>query len=217
VNKAGIDGRVAATASDLVRQAADECTAFLDGVVEEDWTRPIPGSDWTVAKAVAHQAGVLLWYATDLAAGPGELSTAEISVDVDSPPSELVATIRAFSRVLSAVIDCSEPLARGWHPFGVSDATGFAAMACDEMLVHTYDAALGLGLDFTPSASLARSTVRRLFPWAPSDDDPWKALRWANGRIAISGLRMQVKWVWHCAPLSEWDGKNPNDAVAVKP
>jgi hypothetical protein len=39
---------------------------------------------------------------------------------------------------------------------------------------------------------------------------PWSALLWANGRTDLPGQRRQVPWRWHCAPLDEWDGRNPS-------
>jgi uncharacterized protein (TIGR03083 family) len=189
--------------------AAGECRAFLGGVVDRDWTRPVPGLEWTVVETVAHIGEGLLWYATDFAAGPRELSTMELRVRPETAPADLVATLGSFSTVLARVIDAAAPGARGWHPYGLADASGFAAMACDELLVHTGDAARGLGLAFTPPAELSRATLQRLFPWAPGDADPWRALLWANGRVDLPGRERQTGWRWHCAPPAEWDGVDP--------
>ena len=105
----------------------------------------------------------------------------------------------SFATVLARVVDAAAD-ARGWHPFGLADPAGFAAMACDELLVHTSDAARGLEPPFTPAAELSAATLRRLFPWAPADADPWPAPLWANGRIDLPGLERQTPWRWHCAP-----------------
>jgi hypothetical protein len=76
--------------------------------------------------------------------------------------------------------------------------------------VHSDDAARGLGVPFAPPYGLVKATLTRLFPWAP-DAEPWPALLWCNGRIALPGLPRQDRWAWHCAPLDEWDGLNPAD------
>ena len=93
---------------------------------------------------------------------------------------------------------------------GTADASGFAAMACDEILIHTRDAGTGLGADFEPAADLAGRILARLFPWYEPVPDPWSALLHANGRIALPGRVHQAEqWRWHCAPLTEWDGSEP--------
>jgi uncharacterized protein (TIGR03083 family) len=192
-----------------VLAAAEASQALLGPAAGRDWAAKVPHLDWTVAETVAHMAGTVLWYATDLAAGPRELSTMDLRVRPETPPPELVATVGAFATVLARVVDGAPPGARGWHPYGLGDVSGFAAMACDELLVHTDDAARGLGLAFTPPADLAEATLRRLFPWAPDGVEPWPGLRWANGRDDLPGQPRQVDWRWHCAPLGEWDGLNP--------
>ena len=98
----------------------------------------------------------------------------------------------AFSAALAFVVDGVPPGHRGCHPDGLADASGFAAMGCDELLVHTWDAARGLGLDFQPPSVLSQMVLRRLFPWAPEDTDPWPTLLWANGRAELTSCR--DKW-----------------------
>ncbi|MGO9340891.1 MAG: maleylpyruvate isomerase N-terminal domain-containing protein [Acidimicrobiales bacterium] len=191
----------------LVRQTAAECTMHLDKLGGADWSHRIPGMDWTVAQTVAHISEALVWYAADLSAGSTELSVLELTVKHGSTHADLVRAITAYSGMLASVLEASPPDARGWHPLGMPDSSGFAAMACDEMLVHTYDAALGLDCEFTPSPELAEATLRRLFPWAPADVEPWDGLKWANGRVELGGLKRLEGWRWHCAPVSEWDGR----------
>jgi len=194
-----------------VLEAAGECQALLGAAVDRDWTTPIPEMDWTVAQAVTHIAEGTLWYATDLAAGQERQDTMELRVPPETANAELIRVIGTFATVLARVIDGSPPGARGWHPHGLADASGFAAMACDELLVHTDDSARGLGVPFAPPTALVRVTLERLFPWAPAGADPWPALLWANGRVALPGHPRQARWRWHCAPLEDWDGVNPAD------
>ncbi|NUT41906.1 MAG: hypothetical protein HOV86_18185 [Thermoactinospora sp.] len=194
----------------IVRRVASECCAYLESVTGEKWSDAgVPGMDWNVAQVAAHISETVLWYATDLVAGDRELSTMEMRVRPESAPEDLVATLRTFASLLAHAVDGVGPDARGWHPDGLADASGFAGMACDEMLVHTADIGTGLGVPFQPSAELASATLRRLFPWAPAGGDAWETLLWANGRADLPGLERQVGWRWHCAPLSEWDGTNP--------
>jgi hypothetical protein len=71
--------------------AAGECQALLGTAVDRDWRRQVPDMDWTVAETVAHIAEGLLWYATDLAAGPRELSVMDLRVRAETAPADLVA------------------------------------------------------------------------------------------------------------------------------
>jgi Mycothiol maleylpyruvate isomerase N-terminal domain len=196
----------------LVRQASSECTSFLDSLTDRDWTARIPDMDWDVSTAIGHAAAALIWYSMDLRAGVDELMTPEIGVKPDSDPRELVRTIRTASYVLASVIENTGPEVRGFHGWGMADASGFRGMACDELLVHTDDAARGLGTEFSPSPEIARITVERLFPWAHSGEDPWATLKWANGRGSLPDRPKLAKWHWHCAPVSEWDGVDPTSS-----
>jgi hypothetical protein len=89
----------------------------------------------------------------------------------------------------------------------MADVSGWIGMGCEEILLHTDDIARGLGLPYRPPADLSARILARLFPWAPSDIDPWDSLRWATGRAALPDReRLGPDWYWHCPPLAEWDG-----------
>lgn len=184
-----------------VREAVAESSAVLRGRIASDWGTRIPEMEWTVGEAVAHIAEGLVWYATDLWAGAEELTTMTLSMRTDAAPADLVRSVEAFGAVTAAAIDAAAPDRIGWHPMGRPDRSGFAAMACDEILIHTSDATRGLGGDFEPGESLCRAVVTRLFPGAPEGHGAWETLLWANGRIALPGHPRQTGWVWHCAPL----------------
>ncbi len=197
-----------------LRLAAAQARARLDAIPDDDWTRPVPDLDFTVASVVAHTGDGLIWYAFDLIAGPSELDATQVGVKPDTPPSELRRAVSTYAELLARAVEGSSDDERGWHPTGLVDASGFAAMACDELLVHVSDAARGVGQTFTPAAHLATAVLNRLFPWISLDDlptdDPWTALLWANGRIDLPGLPRRRHWQWHCAPLADWDGKTPD-------
>ena len=191
-----------------LRQSARASTSFLTSTVGLDWDQQIPGMLWSVREVVAHISEVLLWNAGNLSAGTAELTTVEFTVLRSAEPGQLIETISAASALLGYVVDGSPPGQRGWHPEGLADATGFSAMGCDELLVHTFDAARGLGLEFEPPEVLSQMVLRRLFPWAPRSTDTWETLLWATGRADLPGLDRQVHWHPHPAPLSEWDGRD---------
>lgn len=150
-----------------------------------------------------------LWYAVDIWGGPRDNAAFDLSVRADATNAALLVGLRSAARVCAASVDAAPLGLRGFHPAGAADASGFAAMACDELLVHTDDAARGLGLRFSPDPVLAARVLARLFPWHQPDPDPWRTLLWANGGIDIFERPHQAGWVWHCAPLADWDGQLP--------
>jgi hypothetical protein len=68
----------------------------------------------------------------------------------------------------------------------------------------------GSGFGSSQTPDLAERVLARLFPWLQPGDDPWGTLLWANGRIDIPGRPRQTSWVWHCAPLADWDDNSPD-------
>ena len=192
--------------------AADTCVSVLAPAVDMDWSTPVPGLDFTVASVVAHAAEGPLWYALDLWGGPEDSAAFEVGVNAGATNQAILTSLVSAARVCAASVAAAPATTRGFHPAGTPDPSGFAAMACDELLVHGDDAARGLGLRLTPSPGLAARVLARLFPWHPADRDPWEVLLWANGRIDLPGLPVQRDWRWHCAPLADWDGQAPHVA-----
>lgn len=193
--------------SDILAAAA-ACRGFLEASADADWTAPVPDLDFTVSSVLCHAAECGVWYAVDLWNGPADDTAFTLEVPGDASSAAILASLNSAARVCAASVDSAPPDQRGFHPAGSPDPSGFAAMACDELLVHTRDAARGLGREFTPDRELAARTLARLFPWHDPGDDPWRTLLWANGRIDLPGHPHQKGWRWHCAPLAEWDG-NP--------
>ena len=78
------------------------------------------------------------------------------------------------------------------------------------IMIRRAEIAGGLGSDFEAAVEICAKVRARLLPWAPTDVSAWDSLRWANGRLELSGVAPpDVNWRWHCAPLSEWDGTIP--------
>ena len=197
------------TGDDVVA-AADRCRQLLEPMLSADWSVPVPGLEFTVAGVVAHAAEAALWYSIDMWSGR-ENAAFEVKVVSEASNDRLLTSLVAAARALASGVDAAPPGTRGFHPFGSPDPAGFAAMACDELLVHGDDAARGLGVRFDHDEDLAAQVLARLFPWhgVGPDDDPWQTLLWANGRIDLEGRPHQGPWRWHCEPLSEWDGTGP--------
>ena len=150
------------------------------------------------------------WYAAQLAAPGSTRLRVDYRVHDDATNTELLDLFEAAAATLAQVARAAPADVRGYHSAGMADPTGFLAMGCDEILVHGWDVCLGLGFGLLVRPDLAARVRRRLFPWAPGDAAPWPALLWANGRVELPGRpRLGPDWVWHWAPLDEWDGTIP--------
>jgi hypothetical protein len=189
----------APSAADL-RAAAAAAQQLLARV--PDLAAEVPAMRGDVRGVLVHVASCLAWYAHDLAAGPAESAGPAPQWPEDAAPADLLRELGIAADVLARVVATAGPGDRGWHPWGVADAAGFAGMGIVELLVHTDDVATALGLSWSPPVAPVLAAVRRLFPGAPADVDPWTALRWATGRGAPPGRPAVTDWRWHAAPLT---------------
>lgn len=201
-----MEERVPLEPGDLMR-AAGACRAALEPCLEADWEVAAGDLEWSCRRTLDHVADALLFYAVHLAARAGERLPVVRDGDPERTPAELLGVVDGAAAILAAVARAAPASARGFHPAGMADPEGFVAMGCEEILVHASDVASGLGVAFDPPRDLCERVCRRIFPWAPRDGDPWSALLWAAGRIALPDrARLDEDWYWHCAPLAEWDG-----------
>jgi uncharacterized protein (TIGR03083 family) len=206
VNTPAMDPR-AVVGGTQIADAAAWLTRTLTALRGRDWSVTVPHLGWSVGQTVAHSARSALWCAIDLTAGPTELRTIRIDVDGGAAPEELLRTVGSAAQLAAYAVDSAAPAVVGFDPDGPADASGFAAMCSDELLVHGWDAAQGLDMTPEPDPQLAAVVLARLFPWVSPAPDPWSALLWANGRIALPGQPKQQSWAWHVAPLSQWNGR----------
>lgn len=192
---------------DLV-QAADVCTGALRSLTETDGHTRAGSLDWTCRETLAHVGQ--LNYAATLARRESKTLPSVLVAAPDALMADLVDCMVSMAAVLAETARAAPATARGFHPAGWADGEGFLAMAVDEILVHTHDVTCGLGRSFAPPDRLARLVLDRLFPWWPRQSPSWPALLWANGRGPLPGhASLGAEWLWHCAPLDEWDGTIP--------
>jgi uncharacterized protein (TIGR03083 family) len=192
-----------------VRETAAACRRALQPHADLDWDAPAGDLEWSCRTTLSHTLSALLFYAVNLTLRSTQPRPSG-QADPTLPVAELLDALEGRAALLAAVCAAAPPEARGAHVWGLADASGFAALACDELLVHTSDIAAGLGMSFDPPREVCARVLERLFPWAPQDRDPWATLRWANGRAPLGGRpRLAGDWVAHPAPLQEWDGLDP--------
>jgi hypothetical protein len=170
--------------------------------LHRDWSVHAGDLAWSCRETLLHAAD--FWYAMALASQSRAWLPPMLAWRAGLTPEEGLAAHDAAAVLLAAVIRGVPPEARGYHG-QLTDAEGFAARHCDEVLVHGYDIALGLGVAFAPPPDLARRGRARLFPWAPAGA-PWTTLLGCNGRVALPDYERLTAWSWHPAPLSAWDG-----------
>ncbi len=167
---------------------------------------PAGDLEWSCRRTLDHVADALVFSSAHLATR----ATARLPRVRDGDPArsvlELLTTV-GTAAILAEVVRAAPPGTRAFHPAGMADPSGSAAMGCEEILIHTADIAQGLGRSFRPPAALTARVLAHLFPWAPGEVDPWDALRWASRRVSLADReRLGLAWYWHCAPLAEWDG-----------
>ena len=190
----------------------------LRAVEDCDWTGKVQTLEWTCWQAADHLASVLLSYATRVAGRATDSSPMARASDPELSGRELVDLIESSVRLLGlALIDLPDG-ARIFHPAGMADRQGYAAMGCDELLVHGVEIAAAMSDPFRPPDELARRIATRLFPWSPPGFAGWDTLWWANDRSDLgSHPAPGPEWVWHSRPLDEWDGTVPEwDPVALR-
>lgn len=193
-----------------VREAAAACRVALSDLVDLDWSRRAGELDWSCRQTLEHIPATNIFYASQLATTAQERLSRASGGEDKLTVAELVLSVEVNAAILEHVVRAAPESARAFHPAGMADRSGFAAMGCDEILLHTADITTGLGIDFKPPEELCGRVLARLFPWAPTDVGHWESLLWANGRIPLAGSGPQdTNWRWHCAPLSEWDGQIP--------
>lgn len=180
-----------------VEAVTDEMLRTLRGHGDLDWDSPAGDLTWSCRDTLAHVADDLIVYAAQLA-GEAEASYAPFDVVVHpgADPDGILRVVAAGGALLASTVRTAHPGARGWHPFGVADPGGFAAMGVVEVLLHTHDIARGLGIEWTPPADSCRAVLGRLFPDAPDGPSPVEVLLWATGRGELAGHPPVREWRW---------------------
>ncbi len=201
--------------ADDVTRVAGLARETLAAATDLDWQKPAGGLEWSCWETVEHMSDDLFAYAAQLGPADPSMTThvpfgwqrrraggppLTIFVDPAEGPAGLLQVFETCGAMLAAMVNAVPPARLSFHTYGPSDASGFAAMGVVEVLVHMHDVATGLDLTWSPPSDLCTAALRRLFPSAPSDRDPWLTLLWATGRVDLPGLPMQTSWTWDGTP-----------------
>lgn len=181
----------------------DCAVAALGPAVSQDWSQRAGRLTWSCRKTAVHLADCLVAYAAQVAAEPADHWVPfTFGAPRNATPEGLLELVAASGRILAASVRDASPSSRAWHPYGMSDPEGFAAMGVTETLVHAGDIAAGLSVPFAPPPDLCNRAVARLFPDAGDHDDPWALLQWVTGRIELPDRPRVRSWRWRSEPAS---------------
>ncbi|MBO3741590.1 DinB family protein [Actinoplanes flavus] len=203
---------------DDVREAADLAIATLRAATDRDWHIPAAGLTWTCWETIEHIADDLFAYAAPLTPGNPSRDTyvpfgwrrnreggpaLTVYAEDGAGPEGLIQVLDSSAGLLAAVVAVTPADRRTFHPYGVSDPSGFAAMGVVETLAHMHDVARALHLEWTPPEDLCDRALRRLFRDAPTGPGRWATLLWATGRGELTGReRRPSDWRWDGTPLA---------------
>lgn len=204
--------------ADDLHLAVGSAVDTLGGVPDDAWAAPAGTTEWDCWETVEHVCDDLFSYALQLGptqprldsvvpvawgrrrpGGPANAIFVERSVGTGG----LLEVLESCGALLVAMVRVTAPGVRSHHAYGVSDPSGFAAMGIVETLVHMSDVASGLRLPWHPPGDVCRGALDRLFPQAPSDQDPWQTLLWATGRATLPGRDRLTDWTWDGRPRQE--------------
>jgi len=176
-----------------VELAVADMVSVLTPQVDQDWQVHAGSLEWTCWTTAVHVGHDLLAYATQIASrATSAYLPCSLLIDANASPRQVLEVITASGALLAAAIDTAGPAARAWH-WGPTDPGGFAALGVNEVLVHTYDVALGLGVPWRHAEAACAAVLNRLFSQAP-DGDPVQVLLWCTGRVALADRPRRGSW-----------------------
>ena len=193
---------------DDVLVAAAASQQALGAAFDRDWEALAGTLDWTCRRTLDHMIDGTVFYSGQVANEAPKRLPAIRQGNPDASVEDLVTTVGSVTHILASALRSAPVDARFFHPAGMADRSGYAAMSCVELLVHTSDIATSFGIAFNPDNELCGRVVRRLFPWIENvGADAFAVMRWTTGRLVIDGWDdVAANWYWQCAPLAEWDG-----------
>jgi len=118
------------TADDL-DAAVSAVVAALRPAADRDWSAQAGTLEWDCWHTAEHIGDCLLSYAGQLAVRPAARYVRFLaSADAGASPAEVLEFAEAGGRILAATVRTAPRQARAYHPTGMADPEGFAAMGC---------------------------------------------------------------------------------------
>ncbi|MBO0832357.1 MAG: hypothetical protein J2P29_10340 [Actinobacteria bacterium] len=168
---------------DSVEAVAAVVVAALRPGIDHDWSVRAGDLTWSVDRTVAHMTGAPAKYALYLSSRSTRYIAVRIWPEPDATRQERLEAIEGCATALAGVAATAPEDALGFHVSGMRNAQQFLAMACLELLVHTYDVTGGLGLPYQPPEELCRLVIEHCYPGQAITNHPvWPFLVWLSGR-----------------------------------
>lgn len=117
---------------------------------EADWSPRAGELDWTCLDTLGHTVEALRFYAANLAIRTRVRRPYPWAEHFGGTPEVWLLALQSVAELLAVVAETTTDEDRAFHPAGMADAEGFLAMGCDEVLVHGWDVASGLGVELEP-------------------------------------------------------------------
>lgn len=167
---------------ETLERTAELVVATLLPTIDADWSVRAGTLEWDVDYTLGHMAGGPAKHALYLASR----SPRFIAVTTGGwPDVTRLERIHAISDSTAAVANLARmcaPEDRGFHVTGMHNGEEFCVLGCEELLLHTHDVALGLGLHFEPPAELCRKLLEADGRGLAGRGEPWPTMLWASGR-----------------------------------
>jgi uncharacterized protein (TIGR03083 family) len=167
---------------DCVEAAAAVVVAALRPGADADWSVRAGDLEWGVDRTIAHMTGAPGKYAFYLSSRSTRYVAIRVWPEADATRQERLEAIEGCAAALAGVAATAPVSAFGFHVSGMRSAQQFLAMACYELLVHTYDVTCGLGLPYEPPEELCRLVIEHCYPGQDQRCPVWPFLVWLSGR-----------------------------------
>ncbi|WP_344051918.1 GNAT family N-acetyltransferase [Streptomyces thermoalcalitolerans] len=188
-----------------VEQAVASAVTLLRTAADRDWDGVRAGRlEWSCRHTAEHTAHALFTYARQLAGRAQDAYLPfRLALDEGTGTADVLRMLETAGALLVATVRTAPRAVRAFHPYPFRSVNreGFAAMGVTEVLLHTHDIAVGLGLAYEPPAELCEGVLTRIFPWVRPGAAPWPTLLWATGRGELPGRAPVTEWRWNNPPV----------------